>query len=189
MSKGCRTYTRGNCFLYSSEWTISGGGLPISGFMKRGVYIFFSSKTQRFASFILDGVMGPWCHTWQCPCFSGSNTWCESRGLEGHHVSSKSPSRILDAEGGVAGRNGRDRRFPDGGSLICPPDKSMIFYLSGPPNTWLLATPGPPGIAPIHSARWIGVYLMTKCQLRARMVALRWLQDSSSKASPPMICV
>ena len=33
------------------------------------------------------------------------------RALEGHHVSSKSPSRIRDGNEEVAGRNGREKFF------------------------------------------------------------------------------
>ena len=49
-------------------------------------------------------------------------------------VSSKSPSMVRDGDEGVAGRNGREKYFPDEGSLICLPGKSIIFYLSGPSN-------------------------------------------------------
>ena len=47
--------------------------------------------------------------------------------LEGRLVSSKSPSRVRDGDEGAAGRNAREQCFPDEGSLICPPGKSMIF--------------------------------------------------------------
>ena len=43
-------------------------------------FIFAKSK---FASVIIDGVLGPLClgrHKWHCPCISGSNARCE-RGL------------------------------------------------------------------------------------------------------------
>ena len=61
-------------------------------------------------------------------CCSGSNARGKPRALEGHCASSKSPSRVRDGDEGVAGRNGREYCFPDEGSLICPPGKSMIFH-------------------------------------------------------------
>ena len=48
-------------------------------------------------------------------CSSGSNAWGELRPLEGLHVSSKSPSRVWDGDEGVAGRNEREKYFPDKG--------------------------------------------------------------------------
>ena len=64
---------------------------------------------------------------------SGSKARGESRALEGHHVSSKSPSRVRDRDKGVAGRNGRELCLPEEGSLICLPGKLCdIFYLSCP---------------------------------------------------------
>ena len=33
---------------------------------------------------------------------------------------SKSPSRVREGDEGVAGRKGREKNFPDEGSLICP---------------------------------------------------------------------
>ena len=56
------------------------------------------------------------------------NARSESKALEGCRVSSKSPSRVRDGDEGVAGRNGREKCFTDEGSLICPPDKSKIFF-------------------------------------------------------------
>ena len=61
-------------------------------------------------------------------CSSGSNARGESRAREGRRVSSKSPSRVRDGDEGVAGRNGQKLCFPDEGSLIYPPGKSMFFY-------------------------------------------------------------
>ena len=61
-------------------------------------------------------------------CCSRSNTRGESWALEGHCVSSKSPSRVRDRDEGVGGRNGREESLTDEGSLICPPCKSMIFH-------------------------------------------------------------
>ena len=37
------------------------------------------------------------------------------------------PSRVRDRDKGVAGGNGREKFLAGDGSLICPPDKSMIF--------------------------------------------------------------
>ena len=61
-------------------------------------------------------------------CSFGSNARGESRALEGHSVSSKSPSKVLGRDKGVAGRNKREKHFPEERSLICPPGKSMIFF-------------------------------------------------------------
>ena len=36
--------------------------------------------------------------------------------FEGRHVSLKSPSRVIDGDEGVAGRNGREKYLPDEGS-------------------------------------------------------------------------
>ena len=50
-------------------------------------------------------------------CSSGSNARGELRALEGRPNSSKSPSRVQDGGEGVAGRNGREKYFPDEGFL------------------------------------------------------------------------
>ena len=50
-------------------------------------------------------------HTWQCPCITekpGTTHETSLRALEGHHASSKSPSRVWDGVEGVARRNGRE---------------------------------------------------------------------------------
>ena len=52
----------------------------------------------------------------------------ESTALEGRCVSSKSPSRVRDGYERVAGRNGREKYFPNKLSLFCPLGKPMIFY-------------------------------------------------------------
>ena len=75
-------------------------------------------------------------------CSSGSNVPGESRAKEGHRVSSKSPSRVRDRDEGVAGRNGREQCFPDEGSLICPPGKSMSFHKKETEKIELVARPG-----------------------------------------------
>ena len=49
------------------------------------------------------------------------------RALEGHHVSSKSPSRVQDGDEEVAGRDAREKYKENEGSLICNPGKSMIY--------------------------------------------------------------
>ena len=65
-------------------------------------------------------------------CSSDSNAWGELIALEGPHVSLKSPSRVWDGDNvGVAGRYRREKDFPDKGSLICHPGKSMIFLHKG----------------------------------------------------------
>ena len=61
-------------------------------------------------------------------CSSESNARGEARNLKGHSVCSKSPSRVRDRDKGVAGRNRREKYFPEDGSLICSPGKSLIFY-------------------------------------------------------------
>ena len=61
-------------------------------------------------------------------CSPRSNARGESRALEGRRVSSKSPSRVRVGDKGVAGRNYKEQCFPDEGSLICPPGKSMSFH-------------------------------------------------------------
>ena len=74
----------------------------------------FSTNTQlRFASVVLDSVLGPprlARHTLRCPCFSESGS--KGRDLQGpfkgHYGSSKSPSRVRDGDEGVAGRNRRE---------------------------------------------------------------------------------
>ena len=52
------------------------------------------------------------------------------RPLDGRRVSSKSPSRVRECDAGVAGRNEREKYFPQyDGSLNYPPGKSMIFFI------------------------------------------------------------
>ena len=43
-----------------------------------------------------------------CLCSYGGNVRGEVKALEGHHVSSKSPSMVQDGDEGVMGRNGRE---------------------------------------------------------------------------------
>ena len=47
--------------------------------------------------------------------------------LKGALSAQKSPSRVQDGDKEVAGSYGREKYFPNEGSLICPPGKSMIF--------------------------------------------------------------
>ena len=75
-------------------------------------------------------------------CSSGSNAREESRALEGRSVSSKSPSRVQDGDKGVAKRNEREKCFPDEGSLICPPGKSMILHKKETEKIEIVARPG-----------------------------------------------
>ena len=58
------------------------------------------------------------------------------------YIFSKSPSRVWDRDEGVAGRNGREKYFPEEGSLICFPGKSMIFYKKKTEKIELVARPG-----------------------------------------------
>ena len=48
-----------------------------------------------------------------------------------------SGSNARDGDEGVAGRNGRDQCFPDEGSLICPPGKSMSFHKKETEKNWV----------------------------------------------------
>ena len=64
------------------------------------------------------------------------------RGVNGERprkicVSSKSPSRVLDRDEGVAGRNEREQHSPWWGSLICL--QASLWFLSAPPiiEPWL----------------------------------------------------
>ena len=76
-------------------------------------------------SVVLGGVLGPsriTRHTRRCPCISVvPEATRKARAREGRRVSSKGPSGVQDGDEGVAGRNGREKYFPDEGSLICPP--------------------------------------------------------------------
>ena len=65
----------------------------------------------------------------------------ESRILEGSCVSSKNLSFVCDGDDRVAGRNAKEKHFPDKGSLICPSGKLMIFFYKK--ETKLVARPGP----------------------------------------------
>ena len=55
--------------------------------------------------------------------------------------------QVWDRDRGVAGRNGREKCFPDEGSSICPPDKSMIYEQFCPlifdrsRSPWLVTVP------------------------------------------------
>ena len=53
-----------------------------------------------------------------------------------------SGSNTRDGDQGVAGRNGTGKYFPDEGSLICPPGKSMILYKKETEKIELVARPG-----------------------------------------------
>ena len=57
-------------------------------------------------------------------CSSRNNAPCESRALEGCHVSSKSPSRVWDRDEGVAGRNYKESRIIILGSVANGPNYS-----------------------------------------------------------------
>ena len=60
-------------------------------------------------------------------CSSESSAGDKLRALEGRCVSSKSSSEVPDGDEGVAGRNGREKYFPEKWSLICP--KGRYQYL------------------------------------------------------------
>ena len=82
-----------------------------------------------------------------CPCgglvtlSSGSSAQGESRAFKRRIVSLKSPSRVRSGNQGVVWSNSWEKYFPNEESLFCPLCKSIIFYLSGPPNIRLLVTP------------------------------------------------
>ena len=61
-------------------------------------------------------------------CRSGSNTWGESRALEGRSGSPKSPSRVRDNGEGVAGRNEREQYFPQRGVIDFPSRQINDFF-------------------------------------------------------------
>ena len=54
---------------------------------------------------------------------------------------SKSNSRVPDRNEGVAGRTRREKYFPEEGSLIFPPGKSMIFHRKQTEKNELVARP------------------------------------------------
>ena len=63
-------------------------------------------------------------------CSSGSNSQGEWWALEGHHVSSKSPSRVQNEDEVVAWRNGREKYLNDEGALSCPPGHIVAYLAS-----------------------------------------------------------
>ena len=98
---------------------VGGQGIPIFGTSETSAGIIFTNAQSRFASFVLDSLLGLPCQVphaqsvflFLCSC--GSNA-C---------VSSKNPSKVQDGDEGVAGREGREKYFLDKGSFICPPGK------------------------------------------------------------------
>ena len=75
-------------------------------------------------------------------CSSGSNVRGELRALEGRHVSSKKPFKGPRRRQGSWWEERKRIVFPDEGSLICPPGKSMIFfYKTETQKNELVATP------------------------------------------------
>ena len=76
-------------------------------------------------------------------CSSGSNAQGKSRTLKGHGVSLKKPFKGLRQTWRSYWEERKIALFPWRGSLNYPPGKSMIFYLSGPPNIWLIRPPWP----------------------------------------------
>ena len=121
-----------------------------------------------------------------------TRTFLDQRGaLEGRCVSSKSLSRVQGGDKGVAGRKGREKYFPDEGSLICPPGKAMIFHKKDTKkwvsdSTWppwyvlydMLATSlfYWPTLFTLASNRWC--YQTAK--LLSRQQLLRWLRNRPS---------
>jgi len=111
---------------------------PSFGTLK--ISAFFTKSKSRFASDVLDAVMGPLCppqHTTLCNSRSnaqGAGPW---RAL----CQLKNPLNVQDGDEGFAGRNIGEKCIPDKRSLICPPGKSLIFYLYGPPKYLISCDP------------------------------------------------
>ena len=105
-------------YQHALEWTRPGG--VIKGRAKTIKTSAFSTNAQsRFASIVLDKALGPTrlaLQTLRGPCMPV--------------VLEVSKSRVRDGDKGVAWRNYGEQCFANEGSLICPPGKLMIFYLS-----------------------------------------------------------
>ena len=116
-------------------------GGPIFGATKPSA--FLTNAQSRFASVALYGVLEPWRlarHTWQCPCISvvpKQHTRWGWRALEGGAVSAQKALQGSETETRKLLEQQKRIVFPL--YLICPTGKSIIFYLSGPPNIWVPA--------------------------------------------------
>ena len=78
-------------------------------------------------------------HTWKYPCSSGSNAWDKKKGP--WRALCCRVSRVRDKDNGIAGRNRREKYFPNKGSLICPQAIQHFFYRKGTERNELAARP------------------------------------------------
>ena len=113
-------------------------------------------------------------------CRSGSNTWGESRALEGRSGSSKCPSRVRDNGEGVAGRNEREQYFPQRVVIDFPSRQINDFFTKrNQKKIELVATPD--GIQP---AKWLVHELPgTKLQRHLPEVSKSSTQPTARKPS------
>ena len=100
---------------------------------KGGAQIKVRFQQTRFASAILDGVLGPprlARHSWRCPCIcsSGGNTRGESRALEGRRVSSKKPFKGPRQRQGSCWEEQKRTAFPRQGGIDLPFRQSNEFF-------------------------------------------------------------
>ena len=117
------------------------------------------------------GTSAPSAHNWQCPCFFGvleaTHEW---RALEGRLVSSKSHATVWDGDGGLAGRNGREKCFRD--------ERGHWFALQV--NEWFctkrkqkkIVWSRPFVCAQFFFALWYGVYVSLKVREQCKKGAL-----------------
>ena len=101
-------------------------GLPTSNFWKNEKKCVFNIRTFKVFYRCSRRLVR---HTWRCPKATDKASLGPLRG-----------TGIQEGEERFAGRNGGEWYIPDLGKLIYHSGKSMIFYLSGPPNILLLTT-------------------------------------------------
>ena len=115
--------------------------LQIVGRTKTGA--FLTNAQSRFASVVLDGVLGPphlaW-HIWRCPCFCvvPEATHKASRGPLKGAVSAQKPFKGPRQRWGSCWEERKRIAFPNGGSLICL-EAYLFFYLHLAPLQYLIA--------------------------------------------------
>ena len=104
---------------------------------------FQQRNNQGFCQLFLS-VLGPPClvrHTWRRPSFSLDTRKTSQGPLKGV-VSAQKALQGTDTEMiELLGGKEKISKSPTRRSLIFPPGKSIIFYLSGPPNFWQPAPP------------------------------------------------